>query len=157
MKEDDFYLKVAHALSGCQLVEQQLKLYIAQGLELAKKCIGKTMPFRMTGEDYADSSLERLIGIFRKLCDNEALVADLGQFKDERNFLSHKGITHCLDLEGELFHSTAIEFQDRLAAIQTEAQRLYISIDEEANKFRVHLWFDDLTQSTNGAESSGST
>lgn len=145
MDEDDFYLKVAHALSGCQLVEQQLKLYITEALELAKKCIGEKMSFKMSGEDYADSSLERLIEIFRKLSDNEPLVADLRQFKNERNFLSHKGITHCLDYEGELFHSTALEFQDRLAAIEVEAQRLYNSIHEEANKFRGHLWFDDLT------------
>ena len=144
MDEDDFYLKVAHALSGCQLVEQQLKLYITEALELAKKCIGEKMPFKMTGEDYADSSLERLIEIFRKLSDNEPLVAELRQFKNERNFLSHKGITHCLDYEGELFHLTVLEFQDRLAAIEVEAQRLYISIHEEANKFRGHLWFDDL-------------
>lgn len=145
MDEDDFYLKVAHALSGCQLVEQHLKLYITEALELAKKCIGEKMPFKMAGDDYANSSLERLIEIFTKLSDNETLVADLRQFKNERNFLSHKGITHCLDYEGELFHSTALEFQDRLAAIQNEAQRLYVAIHEEANKFRGHLWFDDLT------------
>ena len=145
MDEDDFYLKVAHALSGCQLGEQQLKLYITEALELAKKCVGEKMAFKMSGEDYADSSLERLIEIFRKLSDNETLVADLRQFKNERNFLSHKGITHCLDYEGELFHSTALEFQNRLAAIEVEAQRLYTAIHEEANKFRGHLLFDDLT------------
>ena len=145
MDETDFYLKVAHALSGCQLVEQQLKLYLTEALELAKKCIGEKIPFKMRGEDYADSSLERLIEIFRKLNDNEALADDLNKFKNERNFISHKGITHCLDYEGELFQSTALEFQDRLTAIQSEAQRLYIAIHEEANKFRGHLWFDDLT------------
>jgi len=145
MDEDDFYLKVAHALSGCQLVEQQLKLYITEALELANKCIGEKMPFKMTGDDYADSSLERLIDIFRKLSDNETLVTDLRQFKNERNFLSHKGIAHCLDYEGGLFRSTALEFQDRLAAIEVEAQRLYLAVHEEANKFRGHLWFDDLT------------
>lgn len=147
MDNNDFYLKVAHALSGCQLVEQQLKLYITDALELAKKCIGERMPFKITGEDYADSSLERLIEIFRKLNDNEPLVADLKQFKKERNFLSHKGITHCLDYEGELFYSTALEFQDRLAAIDVEAHRLYIAIHDEANKFRGHLWFDELAAS----------
>lgn len=145
MDKDDFYLKVAYALSGCQLVEQQLKLYITEALELAKKCIGEKLPFKMSGDDYADSSLERLIEIFRKLTDNEGLVADLRKFKNERNFLSHKGITHCLDYEGELFHSTALEFQERLDAIQEEAKRLYVAIHEEANKFRGHLWFDNLT------------
>ncbi len=144
MDEDDFYLKVAYALSGCQLVEQELKLYITEALELAQKCIGKRMSFKLSGDDYADSSLERLIDIFRKLSDNQTLVDELRRFKDERNFLSHKSITHCLDHEGELFRSTAFEFQDRLNAIQAEAQRLRFAIQEEANKFRGHLWFEDF-------------
>lgn len=147
MDEDDFYLKVAHALSGCQLVEQELKLYITEALELAKKCIGKKMPFKMSGEDYADSSLERLIELFKKLSSNETLVAELRKFKDERNFLSHKGIAHCLDYEGELFESTASEFQGRLQAIEVEAQRLRNALYEEANKFPGSLWFDDLRES----------
>ncbi len=146
MDEDDFYLKVAHALSGCQLVEQELKLYITEALDLAKKCIGDKMQFKISGEDYANSSLEGLIKIFNKLSGNETLVAELNQFKDERNFLSHKGITHCLDYEGELCHSTAFELQDRLGAIPGEAQKLRIALHEEANKFRGHLLFDDLTQ-----------
>lgn len=145
MDRDDFYLKVAHALSGCQLVEQELKLYITEALELAKKRIGKTMPFKMSGEDYADSPLGRLIETFKKLSSNEELVTQLRQFKDERNFLSHRGITHCLDYEDELFQSAVLEMQGRLEAIQVEAQRLRSAIHEEANKFRGDLWFDDLT------------
>lgn len=140
---EDFYLKVAQALSGCQLVEQELKLYITEALELAKKQIGTTMPFKMSGEDYADSPLGRLIEIFNKLSNNEKLVTELRRFKDERNFLSHKGITHCLDYE--LSDATALEMRDRLIAVEQEAQRLRSAIHEEANKFRGHLWFDDLT------------
>ena len=146
MKDEDFYLKVAHALSSCQLVEQELKLYITEALALAKKCIGDKMAFKMNGEDYADSSLERLIDIFKKLTNNETLVTELRKFKDERNFLSHKGISHCLDYEGELFQSTAFEFQSRLETIQIEAQRLRSALHEEANKFSGYLWFDDLTK-----------
>jgi hypothetical protein len=146
MNEDEFYLKIAHALSGCQLVEQELKLYITEALELAAKCIGNKMPFKIKGVDYADSSLERLIQTFKKLTNDEDLVKDLGKFKDERNFLSHRGITHCLDYEEELFYSIAEEMQQRLVAIQKEADRLRVAIHEEANKFRGHLWFDDLTK-----------
>jgi len=144
MDDDSFYLKVAHALSGCQLVEQQLKLYITEALQLAKKRIGNIMPFKMSGDDYANAALEKLIGVFRKLSDNETLVSELNRFKDERNFLSHQGITHCLDWDGELSHPTASEFQGRLEVIQIEAQRLRIAIHEEANKFRGDLWFDSI-------------
>ena len=146
MKDDAFYLKVAHALSGCQLVEQELKLYITEALDLAKKYIGEKMPFKMSGEDYANSSLGKLIEVFEKLSGNDILVTELGRFRNERNFLSHKGITHCLDYEGELFESTAAEFEIRLVAIQREALRLRLALHEEANKFRGYLWFDDLTK-----------
>lgn len=145
MPDDNFYLKVAYALSGCQLVEQELKLYVTESLELVQKCVGTKIPFKMSGEDYEDSSLERLIEVFRKLSDNKPLVEELQKFKKERNFLSHKGITHCLDYEGELFLSIAEEFEERLASIQREALRLRGAIHEEANKFRGHLWFEDLS------------
>jgi hypothetical protein len=144
MDDNDFYLNVAYALSACQLIEQELKLYITEALELARKCIGKKLPFKMNGEDYADASLERLIEAFRKLSDNDNLVKDLRKFKEERNFLSHKGITHCLDYEGELFQTTALEFQARLDAIQAEAIRLRNELHEEANKFRGLLYFGEF-------------
>jgi hypothetical protein len=142
MDTDEFYLRVAHALSGCQLVEQELKLYVSEALALVQKCVAGKLPFSMSGEDYADASLERLIEIFRKLSANATLVAELRKFKDERNFLSHRGIAHCLDPDGELDYVNASEFQARLSAIQPEAQRLRIAIHEEANKFRGYLWFD---------------
>ncbi len=142
----DFYLQVAFALSGCQLVEQQLKLYISEALTLAQKCIGKRMPFKMSGDDYEDASLEKLIEVFKKLSNNPTLVTELRRFKDERNFLSHKGISHCLDPEGELFEATAADFQERLQTIQLEANRLYLAIHEEANNFRGYLYFEEFPQ-----------
>jgi hypothetical protein len=148
LNEDQFYLNVAYALSGCQLVEQQLKLYISQSLELAKRCIGQRMIFNMSGDDYADASLERLIGTFRKLTSNKQLIQELEKFKVERNFLSHQGIAHCLDYEGELFYTTAGEFQSRLDAIQIEAKRLQNTIHEEANKFRGYLYFEEFPETT---------
>ena len=69
------------------------------------------------------------------------LVAALRKFKDERNFLSHRGISHCLDRDEELDFVAASEFEARLAAIAPEAQLLRTAIHEEANKFRGHLWF----------------
>lgn len=100
------------------------------------------MPFKMIGEDYANLSLGQLIRVFQKLSDDETLVEELHKFRKKRNFLSHKGITHCLDPDGELDYGSMSEFQDQLAAIAPEAQRLLLAIHEEANKFRGHLYFD---------------
>ena len=139
--DDDFYLQVAYALSGCQLVEQELKLYISEALEYVSKCVGKRLPFKMSGEDYEDASLERLIEVFRKLTDNEKLVSELRKFKSDRNFLSHKGISHCLDLMDELGTNTAAEFAPKLKAIQSEANRLRMAIHDEGGSFKGHLHF----------------
>lgn len=148
MNEDGFYLKIAHALSGCQLVEQELKLYITSAFDLIRKCIGSRMTFNIRGEDYENSSLERLIETFKKLTTNDELVRDLRIFKKERNFLSHKGIAHCLDYEDELFYSTAAEFEQRLEAIQIEAARLRQEIHREAGHFIGHLYFEDMSESS---------
>ena len=142
MNINDFYHRVAIALSGCQLVEQELKLYLSEAFELVQKCIAGRLPFSMTGQDYADASLERLIDIFKKLNNNTNLAKELVIFKSERNFLSHKGISHCLDPDGELDFSYASEFEVRLAAIEPEARRLREAIHNEANKFRPDLWFE---------------
>jgi len=141
MNDRDFHLRVAEALSACQLLEQELKLYISEALELVGKCVDRRVPFKMTGKDYENSSLERLIDIFQKLSDHPDLVAALRNFKVERNFLSHRAISKCLNHEDELDYIAASEFEARLAAIAPEAQLLRTAIHEEANKFRGHLWF----------------
>lgn len=142
MERREFYEKVAASLAGCQLVEQELKLYIAEAFVLAQRCIGTRMPFKMSGDDFEDSSLERLIGTFRKLCDNAELVRALTAFKDERNFLSHKAITSCLDFNGELIDSELAAIEPKLSAIQKESDRLVRAIHDEFNKISVQLAFD---------------
>ena len=144
--DDDFYLHVAYALSGCQLVEQELKLYISEALEYVSKCVGKRLPFKMGGQDYEDSSLERLIDVFRKLTDNDSLVAELRKLKIERNFLSHKGISHCLDPMDELGSASMAEFAPRLKAIQADANRLRMAIHDEGGSFKVHLYFGEFPE-----------
>ncbi|MEN5062430.1 hypothetical protein [Luteimonas sp. TWI1416] len=143
MADDCFYLKVAHALTGCQLVEQELKLYISEALELAKKFVGDKIPFKYSGSDYEDSALETLIKTFKKLSNNPQLANDLMAFKEERNFLSHKSITHCLDPDIELSAPERAEVESRLIAIQAEASRLRRALHEEGNNFRGYLYFED--------------
>ena len=143
MNAEDFYLRVARALSNCQLVEQELKLYISEALQLTQRCVSGKLPFSMTGEDFQDAPLGRLIDIFAKLSDNPTLVADLRKFKTERNFLSHRGIAQCLDRDGEVDNVAAAQFDERLAKVQPEADRLRLAIHDEANKFRGHLWFGE--------------
>jgi predicted enzyme related to lactoylglutathione lyase len=144
MNKHEFYFAVADALSGCQLVEQVLKLYITEALQLAKKCIGDNMIFKIDGKEYEDAPLGRLIGIFKKLNNNENLIIELGKFKEDRNFLSHRGISHVLDYDGDLSTDSASEYKVKLAAIKDSATRLSKDIYEEHQKISVHLWFENL-------------
>ena len=144
MDRDAFYLHVAHALSGCQLVEQELKLYITEALLLVAKCVGGKLPFGMSGADHEKSSLGELIRVFAKLSDNTALVKELEEFTKKRNLLSHRGIARCLDYDGEISLPEATEYEEQLVRIKADAERLRIALHNEANKFRGDLHFDSL-------------
>lgn len=144
MDNNAFYLKVAHAVSGCQLVEQELKLYITEALALIVKCLDGKLPFGMRGDDYANAPLKRLIDNFNKLSDQPQLVADLRRFMNERDFLSHRAIASCLDYDGEIDWGASSDMMRRLDAIQPEADRLVLAIHEAANQFRGYLWFDPI-------------
>jgi hypothetical protein len=141
---DDFFLRVAQALSGCQLVEQELKLYITEALELVTKCLDGKLAFRMKGDDYADSSLEKLIGTFRKLSNEPQLVIELETFKTKRNELSHRAISSCLDPDDELDWQLSAQMTNTLTEIEQEAQRLRAAIHLAGNKFRAALYFDPI-------------
>jgi hypothetical protein len=152
---DDFPLKVYNALLGCQILERELKRYITDARALAEKFRGTKMPVNLINQDYANSlsrdpanfPLGKLIEVFQKLNDNEALVAlvtELKEFKKKRDDLCHRGITDCLDPDGELDYVNMSEFQNQLAAIAPEAQRLRGAV-YEANKFSGPLYFDDIS------------
>ena len=147
MDGNAFYLEVAYALSSCQLVEEELKRYIADAFNLVRKFVGHRMPFKLSGDQYLDSSLERLIDMFKKLTDNQPLVDELTKFKEKRNFLSHRGISDHLDPDGELSY-TGIEFQKDLVAMRSDADRLRTAIWDEGGKFRGHLWFEEVPVKT---------
>ncbi|MGF6575089.1 hypothetical protein ABH945_007218 [Paraburkholderia sp. GAS333] len=145
MKGRDFYLEIAYALSGCQLVEEAIKVYLTDAFSLVKMRVGRRIAFNFSGHDYEDSSLEGLIKAFKKLSSDAVLVRDLDAFRKERNFLSHQGITSCLDYEKELSDGLVEEYRPRLERIQMEAERLRLALHEAANDFRAYLYFEDLT------------
>lgn len=142
--EREFYLRVARSLAGCQFVEQELKLYISEAFQLVKKCVADQLAFKMSGEDFGNASLGRLITTFTKLSDNKELVRDLNAFKEDRNFLSHRAIASCTDADGELSIPERTDLNGKLEAIQAEAKRLTAAVNDEANKFRGYLYFDAL-------------
>jgi len=144
-ESDEFYLKVAYSLGGCQLVEQVLKTYISESLQLARKR-GEEVP-GFLAKDYGDAPMGPAIRAFRKLSGNDKLADKLLALKSERNKLAHEGVTHCLDPDGELSWPEQGEMKARLHEIECEARTLFDEVHSELNVVRAHLDFDDLTQS----------
>ncbi len=139
-----YFLRVAQSLGACQFVELELKLYITQALEFVVKCVGGRLPFKMSGSDYQDASLEKLIDAFRKLSDCPQLLKRLVKFKEERNFVAHRAIAACIDPDGELDVGAARALKSRLAGIEEEAALLVEAIQTESRKFIAQLYFDAL-------------
>lgn len=142
--EKAFYLEVSLTLASCQLLEERLKQYITDAFDLVRKLVDARMIFKFSIEQYADSSLGRLLGAFGMLCDNKTLIADLWKFKKERDVLSHRGISDCLDPMQELDWGLALDFQRDLPVVREEGDRLRTAVHEEARKFLGHLYFDPV-------------
>lgn len=139
MTHNDFYLKVADGLAGCQLVEQELKLYIAAAYDAIRRNLPERIPYKFDAEDCNGDALGPLIGKFKKLSDDEELIAALHKFKKERNFLSHRSVTSCFDPDGEL--SISDNMQERLEEIRIEANTL----SDRIYKAAVLLAFDPIS------------
>jgi hypothetical protein len=144
MESYELYQKVGHSLAGCQMVEQELKLYISEALKLTKKCINKRMPFRFNEEDHLDFPLGRLIQEFKRYTEHDALVQELNNFRKDRDYLTHKAIANCLDCEGELLDSMIAELEPKLVSMQKESERLVQAIHGEFTKISVQVDFWDV-------------
>jgi hypothetical protein len=144
MERDAFYLHVARALSGCQLVEQELKLYITEAFDLVRKKLEDELPFKLSGEQYENAPLERLIETFARLSDDDVLVADLRRFKDERNLLSHRAIVLCIDPGGEFDEGAAHSLEPRLTAIEQEAVRIWDEVHRAEGHVMANLYFPKM-------------
>lgn len=102
MKQNDFYLRVADALAGCQLLEQALRLYIASAHSVIRRNLPDRVAYRFSDDDCAGASLGQLINKFKRLSVDEDLIAALNEFKGNRNKLAHQAIVSCVNLDGEL-------------------------------------------------------
>ena len=152
-RRHDYYLSVAESLAECQLVEFELKYYIANALELSAKNLMAILPFRMTAvelqgarKNYPRATLGRLTKYFARLSDNPALVISLREFSKERNYLAHAALATCIDPEGGPDHHMMEELSGRVTATKVEARRLVEEIHETSLKWIAHLYFDNLDE-----------
>ncbi len=143
----EFLQEIAQPLSGCQLLEFELKIYIERAFEVIRKKVDGIVDFGFSGDDHENSSLERLIGTFRKLSTNRELIAGLEKFKSERNFLAHRAIVACMDPEGRFEESSIQSIRPRLQEMEIAASKLCAAVYEESIKFLGHYYFGPISES----------
>ena len=73
MRHSEFYLKVASALAGCQILEQEIRLYIAAAHLAIRNNLPTHIPYKVSEDGNAGSSLGNLIGKFKNVKDCRVL------------------------------------------------------------------------------------
>lgn len=140
----EFYLKVGRSMGGCQLVEQELKLYLAEAFQLVRKQTGNVIPFKFDSKDYEDSPLGTLVKAFSRLNDHDDLIKSLKAFVKERNFLSHRAVVSCYYPDGSVSTQDMSELEPRLKDIEAKAEELTEAVHLETNEIMLHLYFEDI-------------
>lgn len=130
MRHRNFYLKVADALAGCQLVELELKRYIATAHSTIRRNLPAHIAYRISDNDCAGDALGQLIIKFEKLSNDDELIENLKKFNKKRNKLAHRAIASCINPDGDLdtppadFIPKAMDMDEWLSQIRVDANTL---------------------------------
>ncbi|EGR1738247.1 hypothetical protein B9J90_17535 [Vibrio sp. V09_P4A23P171] len=143
MNQEAFLLKVSKALSGCQMVEMELKIYLGMSCDLVRKRLGERLPFNLDASNFENMALERLIHTFKQFNNNAELQKKLVAFKNERNFLAHNAISNCTDRHNGFQEWDALKLDDRLQQLEQVSAELFREIHAESGKFMGYLYFED--------------
>lgn len=115
------------ALSGYQLIEASLKLYLRNYFKIVKYLISEKLYFGFDGKDYDNAPLGRLIDAFSKTCSDTELVSDLKQENTHRNHIAHKATLELYKKEplnsGE-YETLSDEIETRCKNIKSLLSRL---------------------------------
>lgn len=132
-KFNAYIFEVSGALAFFQLIEDFLKLYIEYSFKHASVYLSGKMPFRFTGEEFKEASLERLLSTFRKLSDNEEVINSLEKIKDKRNFCAHRAFIQYFEKSeiDEIHHKQNLE---TIKEIKKEATKGFLLLFTEVSK-----------------------
>lgn len=139
--EQEYYQEgVTLALSGYQLIEASLKLYLRNYFKIAKYLISDQLHFGFDGTDYDNAALGQLVKAFSKTCSDKILVSDLKKEISYRNHIAHKATLERYKKEpltAEEFNKLSDEIKIRIENIKNLRRRLK-KVHLELNKI-----FDD--------------
>ena len=129
---------VTLALSGYQLIEAALKLYLRNYFEVAKYLISEQIYFGFDGNDYNNAPLGKLINIFSKTCSDKALVSDLKSEVSHRNYIAHQAALELFrkdPLSDEEFNELSQKVENHSKNITSLLSRLKVVNQQLKSKF----------------------
>ncbi|WP_157579398.1 hypothetical protein [Pseudoalteromonas tunicata] len=89
-KEEIYEKGLTLALSGYQLIEASLKLYLRNYFNIARYLISDQLYFGFDGKDYDNAPLGKLVSVFAKTCPDNNLVSELKAEISHRNHIAHQ-------------------------------------------------------------------
>jgi len=114
---DAFYLEVANALSHCQNIELDLRLYIESAFDFLRLIAKDKMPFKIDRKKFEDQPLGKLIESFKPLTDKTELVADIEKFRKLRNFVAHQAIVKGMDAQRNVSSEKVEEVRTKITEL----------------------------------------
>jgi hypothetical protein len=94
---DHYREAVISALSGFQLIESTLKLYISMHYDTTRLLLKDRVHFDFQGDDLKDAALGRLVTVFSKLNRNTRLVARIRELIKHRDEIAHQALVQLFD------------------------------------------------------------
>ena len=132
--ENNFYLQIAYALGACQMLEQQLKIYIKTTHSIIREKLQDSIPYKFDEENLERHTLGRLSKIFGRMSNNAAIIERLDKFVKLRNELAHTAISKSRDYEDGLFYPESQKTLEMLEKINQEASMLRSAVYTEGNE-----------------------
>lgn len=146
MELQEFHKLAGGALSGCQAVEDALKIYLGIAFEVVKKRVAGELNGDFGADLYETEPLHRLIGIFKSISGDKVLTESLQGFKKRRNRFVHHAIVASLDYDGELDEKVSRKNAAEFRCLNRDAEKLVSQITDKQVALLVILHFEHVKE-----------
>jgi hypothetical protein len=126
-------------LASFQLLEQSLKMYICAVNRAVQALVKGKLVFKFEDREVESYPLERLIGLFQKLSDDESLVCELNALRRLRNDVAHNSllaVSSDKNFDNEEIFFAGVDFWVREGDVKLCIESILSKVDE-VRKFSI--------------------
>ena len=132
--EEIYKLQTLKVLSGFQMLEFSLKVYVATAYNLTRHKLQGAIPFKYTYKDIKNHPLERLLNTFQKLNDNVQLQGRLNKLREGRNYIAHQALLVSHVEFRDILDGDLDESLDKVASLEQELDNCLELMAQELQK-----------------------